>query len=370
MTRKLCRLCLAVLWITNGLLLFSQERRKIIIDQDCRGPATTDLQAVLVLLQSPHVQPLGITVVSGDSWRDEEVAHTVRLLEIAGRTDIPVVPGAVFPLVNNKAEIERWEKVYGKVPYKGAWNEILPGENAPWKLPYHDPFIVPPLREGTPSLRALDEDAAHFLVRMVHKYPHEVTIYAGGPLTDLALALAIDSQFAELTHELVVMGGSLNPGESDPEFAMNPRREFNFWWDPEATHIVLHARWPKITITTVDISIKTRLTKAMIVDISKADTPVAQYLAKYADEEYMWDELAAAAWLEPGIITKEQVSYLDIDISHGAGYGNTISWTDTDRPGLGEQPAHVPVDLDSRRFYDLFVQLMKSPTPRPKSTGH
>ena len=57
------------------------------------------------MIQSPQVEVLGITVVSGDQWRDEEVAHTLRLLEIMGRTDIPVVPGAAFPLVRTRARI-------------------------------------------------------------------------------------------------------------------------------------------------------------------------------------------------------------------------------------------------------------------------
>jgi len=82
----------------------AQARRPVIIDQDCRGPATTDLLSTLALVQSPDADVLGITVVSGDQWRDEEVAHTLRLLEIVGRTDIPVVPGAVFPLINRKED--------------------------------------------------------------------------------------------------------------------------------------------------------------------------------------------------------------------------------------------------------------------------
>src|SRR6266705_2600139 len=124
--------------------VFAQGKRKVIIDQDCRGPATTDQQAILVFIQSPEVETLGITVVSGDQWRDEEVAHTLRMLELIGRTDIPVVPGAVFPLINNKEEIERWEKLYGKVPYKGAWNQKLPNYTGLWNQPYHEPFVVPP----------------------------------------------------------------------------------------------------------------------------------------------------------------------------------------------------------------------------------
>ena len=73
---------------------FAQPRRKIIINQDCSGPGGSNLQTLLALIQSPQVEVLGITVVTGNQWRDEEVAHTLRLLELIGRTDIPVVPGA------------------------------------------------------------------------------------------------------------------------------------------------------------------------------------------------------------------------------------------------------------------------------------
>ncbi len=332
-----------------------QSKRKVIIDQDCRGPATTDLQAALVLIQSPDTDVLGITVVSGDQWRDEEVAHTLRLLEIIGRTDIPVVPGAVFPLVSSKAEMQRWEKLYGNVIYQGAWN---------WGN-VHEPFVVPPLPEGNPTTKAANEDAAHFLIRMVHRYPHEVTIYAGGPLTNLALAIAIDPEFPKLAKELVMMGGGINPGPLDPEFYSAPRREFNLWWDPEATRMVLRAPWPRIVCTTVDISIKTRLTKSMIQQIARSNTPVAQYLAKYADEEYMWDELAAEAWLDPSIITKEETLYLDVVIDHGASYGDFLVWVPGNQPGLGEQPAIVQVDLDNQKLNRLFIDLMTRPTPGP-----
>ena len=88
--------------------------------------------------------------------------------------------------------------------------------------------------KDAPTTKASIEDAAHFLIRMVHQYPHEVTIYAGGPLTNLALAQAIDPDFASLAKELIVMGGSLAPVTNDPEFTTTPRREFNFWIDPEA----------------------------------------------------------------------------------------------------------------------------------------
>ena len=338
-------------------LAWGEGRRKIIIDEDCSGPGGSNLQAPLVLIQSPQAEVLGITVVSGDQWRDEEVAHMLRLLEIIGRTDIPVVPGAVFPLVRRRGEAQLWQQRYGKVAYAGAWDER-------W---WHEPFVVPKLPEGKPSSKPADDDGAHFLVRMVRRYPHQVTIYAGGPMTDLALAITLDPQFPELAEELVFMGGSLNPQTSDPEFADNPRHEFNFWFDPEAAEIVLRAPWKKMVGTPTDISIKTRLTPAMMRKIKASGTPLANYLARYYQQglgaDYMWDELTAAAWLDPSLIIKQETRYMGVDLDHGAGYGNTLTWTDKDKPKISREPVEVQTDLDTARFYRMFIGLTSGRTP-------
>ena len=136
--------------------------------------------------------------------------------------------------------------------------------------------------EGQPTTKPADEDAAHFLIRMVRKYPHEVTIYEGGPMTNLALAISLDPQFPELAQELVFMGGSLSPQTDNPEFLNNPRHEFNFWFDPEAAEIVLRAPWKKIVCTPTDISVKTHMTAAMVKQIEAGGTPLARYIAKFA----------------------------------------------------------------------------------------
>jgi purine nucleosidase len=334
----------------------AQGNRKVIIDQDCAGPGGTDMQAILALINSPETDVLGITVVTGDAWRDEEIQHTLRLLEIIGRADIPVLPGAAFPLVNSKEYIAKWETLYGKVVYQGAWN-FAKGHAV------HGPYEIPPLPEGAPAIKASTEDAAHFMVRTVHQFPHEVTIYAAGPMTDLALAIALDPHFAELTKELIVMGGSINPATDDPEFNLTPRREFNFWMDPEASHAVLHAHWPRIVLTTVDISVKTRMEKTLIEQVAKSPTPAAQYVAKYAEANYLWDELSAVAWLDPSFITKWQKLYIDVDVDHGASYGDTLAWAPGQQPGMGEALVEVQKDLDREKFYKEYVDLLSRPTP-------
>ena len=359
------RLCLLVVAVIGCIFANAETRRKIILDQDARGPATTDQQSMLMVLQSPGVETLGITIVSGDQWRDEEVAHTLRMLELTGHSDVKVYPGAVFPLINSKEEIARWEKLYGAVSYQGAWNQhkIRTPNGATYSGAwnsgaYRGPYEVPnPLPEGNPTLKAETEDAAHFMIRMVHQYPHEVTIYAGGPLTNLAQAISLDPAFPELAQELVVMGGSIAP-VVPMEWAQSNRREFNFWWDPEAVHIVLRAHWTKITVTTVDISVKTHMTQAMIDQIAKAGAPAAQYIGKWADEEFLWDELAAAAWMDPSIITKEEMVAMDIDISHGTGYGNTLVWMPGNQPGLGEQVVHVQTEVNLDKFNKMVIDLL------------
>src|SRR5580693_8467754 len=75
------------------------DRRKVLIDEDGSGPGGTNQMAMLALLQSAQVEVLGLTIVTGDAWRDEEVQHTLRMVELTGHVNVPVVPGAAFPLV-------------------------------------------------------------------------------------------------------------------------------------------------------------------------------------------------------------------------------------------------------------------------------
>ncbi len=355
--KSFARFCLfAILALSCSMGLSAQAKRKVIIDQDAAGPGGTDMQAILALVNSPDTEVLGITVLTGDAWRDEEVQHTLRLMEIIGRTDIPVLAGAEFPLVSSKEYIAKWETIHGKVVYQGAWN-FGPG-NKP-----HGPSEIPPMPEGKPTIKASNEDAAHFMVRTVRQYPHEVTVYAAGPMTNLALAIGLDPEFAALTKELIVMGGSINPQTDDPEFSLTPTREFNFWMDPEASRAVLHAKWPRVVLTTVDISVKTHMEKALIEEVRKSEEPAAQYVAKYAEPGYLWDELAAVAWLDPSIITKWRKLYVDVDVDHGAGYGNTLVWRPGLQPGMGEVLVEVQDDLDKQKFYKEYVELLSRATP-------
>lgn len=357
-----------LLLLTLAAHLCFAQKRLVLIDQDGSGPGGSNQMAILALLQAPDVQVLGITMVTGNAWRDEEALHTLRMLELTGHTDVPLAKGAVFPLVRDQLDTRLQSALDGNVTWLGAWGDdtsttvkTAKGDTLAvvGNLKAHGPYDIPPLPEGMPTTKPIDEDAVHFLIRQVHAHPHEVTIYAAGPMTDIALAISIDPSFAALTQGIVLMGGSLNPQTDDPEFATNPRHEFNFWFDPEAAHIVLRAAWPRIDVTTVDVSIKAPFTQDMIDEISKSQSPAARYIAAWSqDRYYMWDEFAACAWLDPSLVTKEKQLYMDIDLSHGPSYGDTLTWDEKLKPATNVRMVHAQVDLDLAKFQKEFVNLM------------
>lgn len=338
-------------------------RRKIIIDQDAFGPAGSNMQAVLMLLQAPEVEVLGIVCTSGDGWRDEEVANTLRLLEIAGRTEIPVYGGAVFPLVNSQARTRVWEQLYGALYYKGAWTETWPDQGAVRRTPYHaDPFLVPESPVGKPRIKPQAENGAAFMARKTRELPGQITIWAGGPLTTVALAARLDPQFAANAQQLVFMGSSFNPQPADNDFAKefvnSPRREFNMRFDPEAASLVLHEAWKQVTILPIDPTTKTFFTPAFIAHVGNGKAPFAGYLKQFGQSFPMWDELAAAVWLNPALVTRSQQLLVDIDTSFTAGYGNTLSWSVGGGPGMGERVATVVEDVDVPAFEKLTLDLL------------
>ncbi len=196
---------------------------------------------------------------------------------------------------------------------------------------------------------------------MVHQYPGEVVIWAGGPMTNIALALRLDPEVATLAKELVLMGSGMYASTGGIN-GVDGRREFNWWFDPEAVRIAMRAPWKKITITPVDISVKTKVNPAVKAAIAKADTPVARYLTEYAVESFMWDELSAAAMIDPSIITGQKELYVDIDVDHGPSYGQTLFWDPKADVPPYERNATVQFDVDTTKLYDLYIKLMTQPS--------
>jgi inosine-uridine nucleoside N-ribohydrolase len=188
-------------------------------------------------------------------------------------------------------------------------------------------------------------------------------------LTNLALAARLDPQFASLAKELVFMGGSFNPTAANnafaAEYANAPRREFNLRWDPEAASLVLHEPWQKIIEVPIDPTTKTFFTPELIKRVSRGSAPFDAYIGQFGQSYPMWDELAVAVWLDPSIVTRSSQLLVDVDTSFTAGYGNTLSWSAGEGPGLGEQMVQVVLDIDLARFEALTVDLLSRRAPNP-----
>jgi inosine-uridine nucleoside N-ribohydrolase len=163
------------------------------------------------------------------------------------------------------------------------------------------------------------------------------------------------------------MGGRFNPTAADngfaAEYANAPRREFNMRWDPEAASIVLHEPWKKIIEVPIDPTTRTFFKPEFIQEVARSQAPFAQYLARFGQSYPMWDELAVAVWLDPGIAKRTRTLLVDVDTSFSAGYGSTLSWSPENAPGLGERPVDVVFEADVPKLEHLALELLKSPAP-------
>jgi inosine-uridine nucleoside N-ribohydrolase len=366
------RSALLVFALIAGPVCGADDRRKIIIDQDAFGPGGSNLQSIMMVVQAPDVEVIGITVESGDGWQKENVAHTLRLLELMGRSDIPVLKGATYPLVNSEEATKRWEKLYGKLPYKGAWMEFWPSYNTINRPHYHAADVVPPLEEGEPTTKPLPEAAANFIVRKLKEYPGQITILAMGPFTNLALAASLEDGVAGLAKELIIMGGSFDPdGSKVDEFSLqfinNPRVEFNIRWDPEAATMMFHSGWRKITVIPTDATVGTHFTKELMAKVtSGCDSPASKYVGRFGEPGFpMWDEVGSAVFLDPSIVRHADTLAVDVNVDHGAGYGATLSWPAGGGPGLGEPDCLVVRSVDIPRLEQAFVDAMRRPPQAP-----
>jgi purine nucleosidase len=367
----------------------SAAKRKVIYDQDNSGPFGTDILGTLMMLQADSIDLLGITLVTGDAWMKQEMAYTLRLLEMMGRTEIPVYPGAEFPMLNTKEEWQLRQQLYGGHrldPWMGAFNRANGGPNEIKQLP--------PPYDRPANLKAQQDHAARFIVRTVRDNPGQVTLYAGGPLTNLALAIALAPDIVPLVHEVVIMGTGFHVFTN----------AFNIFFDPESARKVLRAGWPKCSIVTLDIAEEIHEGdeiapgRRMIEEIAaRAWSPISELFQMHAVEPLrrdpnlhffrMADEMIAAQVIDPSAFTKSEEMYVDICITPGPRYGDSMFWAknwqavpeagksvsaadrrvfvDPRQFYLGPPPSaglvRVLQEIDRDRFKKLFVDLMTKP---------
>src|SRR6202051_5054712 len=160
----------------------SSGKKKLIYDQDHRGPLSPDTVATLMLLQADNIDLLGICTVSCDMWAKQEIAYALRLLEIMGRPEVPVFMGAQEPLLNTKAEAQMRYQMFGS---RSLGNEGYLGCFAKDAAGRDEVTPLPPPYNRFAQIKAQPEPAADFIIRTIRANPNEVTMYCGGPMTNL-----------------------------------------------------------------------------------------------------------------------------------------------------------------------------------------
>jgi purine nucleosidase len=375
---KRVSLSLVVLTAISPLLpTQTVDRKKVIFDQDTDGIIGGNNDPLVMLLQSSNIEVLGVTVGTGNGWLKQETADVLKLIELIGRPEIPVYMGAEFPLVMSPQTPVSLTKLYGGSrtdPFLGAYAEFSPG-----------PDVVTPPPGGFAKIQPHIGHAAEFIIKSIRESPNQVTLYCGGALTNVALAISLDPGIVPLTKEIVFMGTS-------PEFQP---KTVNVIYDPESARIVLHAPWPKLTIFTVDLGEKLHRTPEMAEAISKgANEPVAKLYRELVVEPYragkrlqwfrMPDEMMAAYLIDPSLITETQRYYVDVDTTVGMNYGSSLYWDEIAKgyagvpwpeeptpkrqkpvPPPGARVANVAWDIDKDRFQALFLDRMTRAEPAP-----
>src|SRR6201984_501770 len=281
----------------------SRAPRRVIIDTD---PGVDDSFALLLVMRSLELKIEAITPVAGNVPLDLTLPNALRMVEIAGRDDIPVAAGAKAPMVRRLVTATY---AHGENGLGGA---VFP----------------------EPKRKPIADSAADFIRETVRKYPGEITLITLGPLTNIAAALSSDNELAGMIQGVVMMGGSLSGGN------ITPAAEFNIYVDPEAARVVFQSGIP-ITMVGLRVTRHTSLTDDHFKTLQAAQNPVSQAAAKIARNAIdhtrsqgflvgpnMHDSLAVAAFLDPSLL-KWKDYYVDIETTGELTAGETLGYSPT-----------------------------------------
>jgi purine nucleosidase len=315
--------------------------RPIIIDTD---PGIDDAMAIFFALAHSGLDVIGLTTIFGNVTTELATANALRLLDIAGRPDVPVVRGAADPLC---------------VPYSGAV-PFVHGDDGQGNVSLAGPSRAP-----------LDTTAAQFIVEQVMARPGEITLVPIGPLTNLALALRLEPRIAANVRDVVLMGGNaLGLGNATPAAEANVRN------DPEAADLVFGAEWP-VTMVGLDVTHRVFMDDAHLAEYGRIDTPTARHVAailpfyrRFYGERvgiegiYVHDSSAIAYVVAPELFRSERWP-IRVDCTAGISRGKT--WPalgDTDEHRLaawhGRPLVNVCVDVDGPAVVALELSTMRA----------
>jgi inosine-uridine nucleoside N-ribohydrolase len=312
-------------------------------------------------------------------WAMLETAYALRLLELMGRTEVPVFMGAQEPLLNTKAEAQMRYQMFGSrtLGYEGYLGCFAKDGGS-----RDDIEPLPPPYSRFAQLKAQHESAADFIIRTIRAHPNEVTMYCGGPMTNLALAAMLAPDIVPITKEVIFMGGGLHHSTSS----------VNVYFDAEAAKIAFRAGWPKLTLVTTDLAEQVHMQDDAKVDyiVDHAHAPIDELFRRFEQKPQrdnpqrqsfrMPDEMMAAHAIDPSIFGGFDEMYIDIVTHNDGHYGDTLfwdaNWRDANKgtplagqnnPSIKAGRVEVLKAIDKKRFRELFVDLMTRPINRTNS---
>lgn len=306
------------------------EQHRVIIDTD---PGQDDAIALLLAFGSPEIDVLGVTTVAGNVPLPLTTRNALRIVELAGRRDVPVHVGAAHPLLRPPVTAE---EVHGQTGLDG-----------------------PDLPE--PTLAPRPEPAADFIIDTLRREPAgSVTLCVLGPMTNIALAFSRAPDIVPRVARVVAMGGGRFEGGN-----VTPVAEFNIYVDPHAAQTVLHAGAP-VVLHPLDVTHRAMTSRARIDAFRRLGTRASDAVAAmltfaqtYDMERYGADggplhDPNVIAWL----IRPDLYAWRDCNVEVETGSELTIGqtvidwWRATDRPWN----AHVVREVDADGFFRLLVE--------------
>jgi purine nucleosidase len=318
-----------------GIKLCTNERkpmpRKIIIDTD---PGQDDAVAILLALGSPkEIEVLGIVAVAGNVGLRQNAENALKVLEISGKTDVPVYAGCEGPM---RRKLVTAEYVHGKTGLDGP---TLP-----------DPRIA--LRDG---------HGVDFIIEALRTQPAKtVTLCALGPLTNLAMAFVKAPDIVPRVDQIVLMGGGLFEGGNT-----TPAAEFNIYVDPEAADTVFSSGVP-ITMVPLDVSHGMLTTRARVAAFRAlgnrtgvATAEMLEFFERFDEKKYGWEggplhDPCVIAWLlRPELF---EGRHINVVIETAGQY--TAGMTVADYWGVTGRPPNVTYLRrgDADGFYALLTE--------------
>jgi inosine-uridine nucleoside N-ribohydrolase len=320
---------------------------KVIIDTDFNTIGDDGQVAVMAaqLYAEGSIDLLGFTIASGNEWRDQEVVECLKAVERLGIEDrVKVYVGSQYPLLHDYNSYLYEQLLFGlPIDYVGAYESAQPSLSQ---------LTMPPGGYATHT-RPAKQDAVDFIIETIHRYPHQVTILEIAPPTNLALAIRKDPTIVPLIKQLVTMAGQMFVAGN----AYRDKAEFNWWFDPEATQVVLRADIPHIIIP-LDCTNTLPLTKEVFDQITQhRPQTVITKLFEEANasffgpnppsfKPFIFDTTAFAYFVHPEYAIDVQDLWVDINTNFDEIYGQSI-------PSKANPFPSIPLLHDSKVVFRL-----------------